>query len=118
MRTKGQSTVEYILVVTAIIGVVIIVSKGTFSQKVGNTLEGAVNSMDSLGGTLKDSHSGDIPPTTPMVTLDPTANADDPNAAGFKATPFVESFQHCPGSSGMNPDPLCGTGGDHSGCCS
>ncbi len=49
---KGQSTVEYILVATAVIAVIIAVSKGSFTTKLNNTLEQAAGSIGDKADKL------------------------------------------------------------------
>ena len=58
---KGQSTVEYILLVTAVIAVIIVFvngqQKGSFQQTLNSTLNQATEDMDTMSGTLVSSHT-------------------------------------------------------------
>ena len=56
----GQSTVEYILVVTAVIAVIIVITKGVFTQSVNSALAGATNQINAQGNVLNGSHNGTI----------------------------------------------------------
>lgn len=52
---KGQSTVEYILLVTAVIGVVVLFMTGNnnkFQQRLTNTLDISTNSMANVATRL------------------------------------------------------------------
>lgn len=50
-KRKAQSTLEYILLVTAVIGVVIVFANGTFKTSLSNTLEKATTKMDTAAST-------------------------------------------------------------------
>ncbi|MBF0479874.1 MAG: class III signal peptide-containing protein [Candidatus Omnitrophica bacterium] len=56
-QNKGQSTVEYIVLVTAVIAVIIVfLSKGgPFQKTVNQTLTDAKSSMNSMSTKLKNS---------------------------------------------------------------
>lgn len=78
MKTKGQSTVEYILLATAVIGAMIFFTTGDNSVlkgRLGNTLNSAANSIGSMSNRLANSQGptpvGTVP--VPGVTVDPTA---------------------------------------------
>ena len=53
-RGSGQSTVEYILVVAAVIAVIIAVTtgKGSFQTKLTNTIDTATSGMEDMAGRL------------------------------------------------------------------
>ena len=75
-KTKGQSTVEYILLVTAVIGVMIffLTNKDAGIQnKLSNTLNTASDSIGNMSDRLDRSHaaSNGVSPG-PSVTVDPT----------------------------------------------
>jgi hypothetical protein len=64
---KGQSTVEYVLLVTAVLAVIIALvtgNKSGFQTKLNSTLGQAVNDMDTLSSTLADSHNPSAAPTS------------------------------------------------------
>ena len=77
-KQSGQSTVEYIILVTAVLGVIILFMTGqnsVFQQKIGNTVTEATNQIKSKGGELADSHNTDpIRETPSKVNVDPTQN--------------------------------------------
>jgi len=67
---RGQSTVEYVLLVTAVLTVIIafVANKNSaFQTQLTNGLCAAVQDMNSLAGTLSDSHqpNGQIQGGTP-----------------------------------------------------
>ena len=74
---KGQSTVEYVLLVTAVLGVIIAFVAGSgsgFKNQLGNSLNTATSDMNSLAGTLGSSHAPTPAPTaagtgTPSYTV-------------------------------------------------
>ena len=77
-KTRGQSTVEYILLVTAVIGVMIffLTNKNSGLQgKLNSTLDTASNSIGNMSSRLDKSHEGSDPAASPApaVTLDPRA---------------------------------------------
>ena len=49
---KGQSTVEYLLLVTAVIAVVITVTTGTFQTRLTNTVNTVTNGMEDMASRL------------------------------------------------------------------
>ena len=54
-RKKGQSTVEYIILVTAVVAVIIffvVVPNSPFRQKMNLTLDTATNSMTNMAARL------------------------------------------------------------------
>lgn len=54
MTKKGQSTVEYILLVTAVVSVVIFLTqpKGIFQNRLGNTINMTTNGMETMASNL------------------------------------------------------------------
>jgi hypothetical protein len=57
---RGQSTVEYILLVTAVVGVLIVFltsSNSPFRTKLGNTYDRVVNDMNIATEILSNSHA-------------------------------------------------------------
>ena len=61
-KRKGQSTVEYIILVTAVVSVAILflVSKDSpFQKKVGGSLNAVTDQMNIMADRLKDSTKGD-----------------------------------------------------------
>lgn len=55
MNTKGQSTVEYILLVTAVLAVVIALTTGSnssFQRKLTNATETTIGGMETQAGKL------------------------------------------------------------------
>lgn len=55
----GQSTIEYIVLVTAVIAVIILLvfdPSSVFRQKLNSTLSSQFNTMESKGATLDNSH--------------------------------------------------------------
>ena len=59
-RDSGQSTVEYILLVTAVVGVIIIFTFGqnsTFQQKMSNMLENGTQGMQERSEFLDTTHN-------------------------------------------------------------
>ncbi len=75
---SGQSTIEYIILVTAVIGVIILFMSGNnnlFQAKLNSTLGETVNQIKSKGTDLADSHAtptGQSENST--ITVDPTQN--------------------------------------------
>ncbi len=64
---KGQSTVEYILLVTAIIAVVIAFTnptRGLFSQRVNQVFTTTTQDMLNVASYLQDNAAGTTPTTT------------------------------------------------------
>ena len=54
-KTKGQSTVEYIILVAAVIGALIIFLPGTFRRAYEGALESGTNGMEEMGVRLETS---------------------------------------------------------------
>ncbi len=54
IKAKGQSTVEYILLVTAVIAVIIAVTgpAGLFHTRLQNAIETTTNGMEDMAGRL------------------------------------------------------------------
>jgi len=52
-RTKGQSTLEYIIVLAVIIAAIILFAATTFKSRYGNALEGVTNQMVNVVGRIK-----------------------------------------------------------------
>ena len=58
-KNKAQSTVEYLLLITAVLGVFIVLLVGQnsiFKARVGNTFDVAANDMVNIAGRLSKSH--------------------------------------------------------------
>ena len=57
-KKKGQSTVEYIVLVTAVVGALIIFlqSGGTFQNAFNGILNQGTNSMETMSNRLSDSY--------------------------------------------------------------
>ncbi len=78
MKTKGgQSTVEYILLATAVIGAMIFFTTSDSSplkSRLGSTLNSAANSIGSMSNRLTNSQGPSPIGVTPApgVTVDPT----------------------------------------------
>lgn len=73
-KKRGQSTVEYIVLVTAVLGTAILFLNGSnspFRAKLNETLGGVTNSMGDMGTRLSDS--------TPLAP----ANAVSNNVSGI-----------------------------------
>ena len=75
-KTRGQSTVEYILLVTAVIGVMIFFLTNRdagLQSKLSNTVETASNSIGNMSGRLEKSHaaSGNTASPSPGLRVDP-----------------------------------------------
>ena len=53
-KRKGQSTLEYIVLVTAIIAVILVFlgPTGIFRTRLANTLDAATNTMTNMAGRL------------------------------------------------------------------
>jgi uncharacterized protein (UPF0333 family) len=66
---RGQSTVEYILLVTAVVAVIILFltnqNQGGFVQTLNSTLNQASSDMSTEETTLSDSHAATSPVDTP-----------------------------------------------------
>ncbi len=79
MKTKsGQSTVEYILLATAVIGAMIFFTTGNNSAlqgRLGNTLNSATDSIGNISNRLSKSQEGSNTSvdTPPPVGFDPGA---------------------------------------------
>jgi hypothetical protein len=61
---RGQSTVEYILLVTAVVsvGIIFLTNKNTgLQKKMNTTLEDVSDSIVDKGATLRDSHAAAAP---------------------------------------------------------
>ena len=52
MNTKGQSTVEYILLVTAVIAVIIAITTGPFRTKLNDTIDKTTDVMGNMADRL------------------------------------------------------------------
>ena len=55
MRTKGQSTVEYILLVTAVIAGILVLTNGSnsiFRRKLDNSVTMTMNGMETMANRL------------------------------------------------------------------
>ncbi len=60
MNSKGQSTIEYILMVTAVIAVIIALTNGSnspFQKKLTNTLNLSINGMETQAQVLTNLNS-------------------------------------------------------------
>ena len=71
---RGQSTVEYILLVTAVLAVIVALvagKNGAFQQQLNGTLNTAVADMNSLGTTLSGSHGLSPAPNATTNTTSP-----------------------------------------------
>ncbi|MBI3601833.1 MAG: class III signal peptide-containing protein [Candidatus Omnitrophica bacterium] len=58
MSKKGQSTIEYILLVTAVVAVVIFLTTGQnsmFQQRLANTINITTNGMETMANRLTNS---------------------------------------------------------------
>ena len=72
---SGQSTVEYIILVTAVMGVIILFMTGNnnlFQGKLTNVLSETTNQIKDKSETLSDSHntpSGQV--QAPQITVNP-----------------------------------------------
>lgn len=57
-KRKGQSTVEYIILVAAVLAALIIFLRpgGVFQNAFNTTINGAITDMNDMGGRLADSH--------------------------------------------------------------
>lgn len=76
---KGQSTVEYVLLVTAVLAVIIAFvssSKGGFQSQLNSTLNTATGDMGTIASTLSTSHAASTSAgnTTNPGSLNPLAN--------------------------------------------
>ena len=58
-RKKGQSTIEYLVLVAGVIAAMILFLKpnGPFAQSYNRTLTQGTNGMENLAGRLADSHA-------------------------------------------------------------
>ncbi|HQP10284.1 MAG TPA: class III signal peptide-containing protein [Candidatus Omnitrophota bacterium] len=54
-KKKGQSTVEYIILVAAIIGALVVFLPGTFRTAFNNTLNSGTNGMENMADRLSAS---------------------------------------------------------------
>lgn len=54
-KKKGQSTVEYIILVAAIIGALIVFLPGTFKDAYNATLRSGTNGMQNMADRLRSS---------------------------------------------------------------
>jgi len=54
-KRKGQSTVEYIILVAAVIGAILIFVPGTFKDVLQNTLSSGTNGMWNMANRLANS---------------------------------------------------------------
>jgi hypothetical protein len=76
-QRSGQSTVEYIILVTAVIGAIILFMNGPnsiFQQKVNGTLDTTTTIMSSKATALEATHSVKPTYTAPsQVKVDPAA---------------------------------------------
>ena len=54
-KKKGQSTLEYLVLVTAVIAVLLIFTNGIFKTRVTATLDSATNAMTNMAGRLATS---------------------------------------------------------------
>ena len=73
---SGQSTVEYIVLVTAVIGAIILFMNGpnsVFQQKVNTTIDTATEGMTTRATALEGTHNAASFNATPKITMDPTA---------------------------------------------
>lgn len=61
MRKKGQSTVEYVLLVTAVVGVVIVATMGNnnlFSRKLNSTINIVTDGMEKEANKITNMLNG------------------------------------------------------------
>jgi hypothetical protein len=71
---SGQSTVEYIVLVTAVVGCIILFMNGkdsVFQQKVNQTLDQATEGMVNKAGALEGSHTAASFNSASKITVDP-----------------------------------------------
>jgi hypothetical protein len=65
---RGQSTVEYVLLMTAVVAVIILFvanqNKGGFQDQLNSTLNGAVQEMSSMSDKFSGSHASQPAPTS------------------------------------------------------
>ena len=54
MTKEGQSTVEYILLVTAVIAVIIAITTGPFKTKLTDTIDKTTDGMGNMADRLMD----------------------------------------------------------------
>ena len=74
---KGQSTVEYVLLVTAVLAVIIAFVTGNgsmFKSQLNSTLNQTTNMMNTESSSLVGSHESPPGAVTNPETLDPTVN--------------------------------------------
>ena len=79
---QGQSTVEYILVVTAVIAVIIAMIN-PFKNKLGNAFEQSQNGINSMADKMSASHNDTIEDKGPQMNVD--ATEDNPVADNLKS---------------------------------
>ena len=72
---RGQSTVEYVLLMTAVVVVIIAfvsnTGNGGFRAQLNSTLNSATADMNSMATTLADSHDAQSAPTGSSVGTPP-----------------------------------------------
>ena len=68
---RGQSTVEYILLVTAVIAIIIVFTTGMFKTQLNTAVNTAAQDMNNMEGVLSSSHDAVVKPTTPPDTTPP-----------------------------------------------
>ncbi len=72
---KGQSTVEYVLLMTAVVVVIIAFvtsnKSGSFQAQLNSTLNSAAQEMNTMAGRLSDSHDSGSAPTGSNVGTPP-----------------------------------------------
>jgi Flp pilus assembly pilin Flp len=69
---RGQSTVEYVLLVTAVLVVIIAfvsAPKGGFQGQLNSSLNAVASDINGMGDKLSKSHEGTSAPTDPSVGL-------------------------------------------------
>lgn len=87
-KKTGQSTVEYILLATAVIAVMILLTTGNSSVlqgRLGNTFNAAADSISAMGNRLKNSE-GPTPTSNDPKAGTPPSNIKVNPADGFTAT--------------------------------
>jgi uncharacterized protein (UPF0333 family) len=72
---RGQSTVEYVLLMTAVVVVIIAfvsnTGNGGFRAQLNATLNSATADMNTMAGTLADSHAATTAPTGTSAGIPP-----------------------------------------------